>query len=130
MELGKIHLQRESGGWAASLPSGPCAGRLAELCQCELGAKPQAPTPTPGACRVLGTGASAFYLSSCGIVPIAPVPGTEWALSKCSLNDHAEFWGGAGLQAPLSGKRSPFLGVNAAHARAPCCPGLGFGPLG
>ena len=42
MELEKIHLQRESSGWAASLPSGPCAGCLAELCPCELGANPQA----------------------------------------------------------------------------------------
>ena len=37
MELEKIHLQRESSGWAASLPSGPCAACLAEL-----GANPQA----------------------------------------------------------------------------------------
>lgn len=41
-ELENVHLQRESGGGAASLSSSPRARCLAELCQRVLRANPQA----------------------------------------------------------------------------------------
>lgn len=48
MGLERVPPQRESGGWAASLSSSPCARCPAEPCQCVFGANPLAWSPTSG----------------------------------------------------------------------------------